>query len=139
MSAMRSRRDWRARALVLIDQYESGVRPHLSMNSLAEQCGVSRTTIWRDVNISERLRAASSRRSLAGAVAKRGSASAARIRKLEFQLSVALEENHRLIERLAGIYVALCEQGFDPSIYIKPNDSDSKIRRALRKSLTSSA
>lgn len=107
---------WRARALVVIADLERGVRPERSLNQLAELIGVSRQTLWRDEELSARIRLATARR-------KSGQVQVKRRRRSEHSAALVLEvEQLRThVELLVEAIVSACERlqgdGIDPIHY----------------------
>lgn len=128
-----SKRSWRSKALLIIDRYERGLSSSLSVNSLAESCSVSRTTVWRDAVISQRLAKAKSIRARSSLKdASQLSASAGMAERLRLRIQAAERDNFRLIETIAEIYFHLQEVGIDPSSVIKTTKGSAQLETLLK-------
>lgn len=109
---------WKARALVVIEDMERGVGPERSLNQLAEFIGVSRQTLWRDEELSTRIRLAkANRRSGRVRVKRRGPS------EQTAALALEVEQLRSHMERLIEAIVSACERlqgdGIDPMQYFK--------------------
>lgn len=107
---------WKARALVLIEDMERGVGPERSFNQLAELIGVSRQTLWRDEELSARIRLATAKRKAGRVQIKRRGRS-----EQSAALVLEVEQLRTHIEHLIEAIVSACERlhgdGIDPMQY----------------------
>lgn len=109
---------WKARALVVIEDMERSVGPDRSLNQLAELIGVSRQTLWREKELSTRIRLAkANRRSGQVRVRRRGPS------EQSAALALEVEQLRSHMERLIETIVSACERlqddGIDPMQYFK--------------------
>lgn len=107
---------WRARALVVVEEMERGVGPERGLSQLANLIGVSRQTLWRDEELSARIRIAIAKRKSGRLQPKR--------RGRSEQTTVLLLEVQQLrehVEHLVAAIVSACERlqsdGIDPKHY----------------------
>lgn len=128
---------WRLRALQIIDEFERGVLTTLSVSALAAGSSVSRTTIWRDKDLSKRLANAKSYRKSRRGVGHERPTSQSRIVQLQAELAMLKIDNHRLIESLSKIYVRLYEEGLDATLFISSAGSDHQVVKAISDLLAS--
>jgi len=109
---------WKARAIVVIEDMERGVGPDRSLDQLAELIGVSRQTLWREKELSTRIRLAkANRRSGRVRVKRRGPS------EQSAALALEVEQLRSHMERLIETIVSACERlqgdGIDPVQYFK--------------------
>ena len=107
---------WKARALVVIEDMERGVGPERNLSQLAEFIGVSRQTLWRDEELSARIRLATAKRKSGRVqVKRRGPSEQSAVLVLE------VEQLRAHVERLIEAIVSACERlqgdGIDPMHY----------------------
>lgn len=109
---------WKARALVVIEDMERGIGPQRSLNQLAELIGVSRQTLWRDEELSTRIRLAKVKRKSGRVRVKRRGAT-----EQSAALALEVEQLRTHVERLIEAIVSACERlqgdGIDPMNYFK--------------------
>lgn len=116
-----NRRDtpsWKTRALVVIEDMERGVGPERSLSQLGELIGVSRQTLWRDEELSARIRLATAKRKSGRVRVKRRAPS-----EQSAALVLEVEQLRTHVERLIEAIVSACERlqgdGIDPMHYFK--------------------
>lgn len=124
---------WRARALVVIEDMERGVGPERNLSQLAEFIGVSRQTLWRDEELSARIRLATAKRKSGRVqVKRRGPSEQSAVLVLE------VEQLRAHVERLIEAIVSACERlqgdGIDPMHYFtEPTPPEVAPTRAGRR------
>lgn len=135
MKIKQRRQLWRSRALYLIDQFERGVISDLSAKSLAEMTSVSRSTLWRDAEITRRLAEAKAQGERARKDRPRRSCSMDRVRALEAQLASVQADNDRLIDALAKLYLKLHQSSLDPTTVSASSCQDASLADRLAASI----
>lgn len=126
-----SKRFWRRQALHLINRYERGLLDDLSATSLADLCSISRTTLWRDAEVSKRLAEAKEHRSSARVFLASASPARLKLQRHSIRVQAIERENFKLIEAIAVIYLQLHELGMDPAGFIKPEGLGAEQLAAL--------
>lgn len=109
---------WKARALVVIEDLERGVGPDRSLNQLAELIGVSRQTLWREKDLSTRIRLANAKRR-SGLVRIRRRGPSERSAALELEVEQLRSHMERLVEAIVSACERLQGDGIDPMQYFK--------------------
>lgn len=109
---------WKARALVVIEDLERGVGPDRSLNQLAELIGVSRQTLWREKDLSTRIRLAKAKRR-SGLVRIRRRGPSERSAALELEVEQLRSHMERLVETIVSACERLQGDGIDPMQYFK--------------------
>lgn len=114
---MSASKNWKIKALLILDQYEMGGRKEkLTQMQFAELLGVSRQTLWRDKEIKERFYAVSKRFSSHNKLSRRDSDM--RARHNESQLEQLRSENNALIQVIMEAARLLNDHGIDPRLYL---------------------
>ena len=128
----RSVRVWEMEAERYLTQAELDVArgAQFSIASLAEHCGVNRTTIWRNTKIRDRVDALLKGKEAAREKASKlkRSKSQQKILRLQLQIEDLTHDNNWLIQGYLNAYARLNERGIDPKTIF---DDQFFHRRAL--------
>lgn len=114
MRGKKREKSWKLKAHHLLDEFERGARRgKLSQLGLAKACGVSRQTLWRAVDVMQRLRGITQHElSPPSATVVRASA-AMRVRSLSARVDELEQINARLTQNFLALALALDERGID--------------------------
>ncbi|MFF7109336.1 HTH domain-containing protein [Pseudomonas sichuanensis] len=122
---MTSRSSWRISAHQILDNYTGdrhGAR--LTMTLLAKELGVSRQTVWRDIEIRDKFKSV-----LTSKPRQKRKPNEIRIYDLESQLKRLKKENGLLIKNIILACNLLREKGLNPEDFI--SESVSSIEQAF--------
>lgn len=112
-------KEWRNKALFLLDEAErAGSAQPLSINGFADQCGVSRWTIWRDVGVRDRYKEVVSQRSEGSNSGKGRRSQEQRMRLLVLENEELKRRNEALLQNFIVISRRLVERGIDPVVVL---------------------
>lgn len=116
----RPTKSWASLALDILDRAESDVElaARFSLGAFADQCGVSRSTIWRHMEIRQRARKLVEGKAEAHQKASGGgrTRSQQEISRLRLRLELLTRDHNRLIQGYLDAYARLTELQIDPAI-----------------------
>ena len=124
---MARKKAWRSIASCLLDDYERGaIREKLTQGEFAKRVGVSRQTLWRDVQLRQRFLRIGEERAKKGILSVGRANSEMRIRTLQGELQRLERENGLLIQNIVGICRKLREHGLDPRLFVGEAAEDAR-------------